>query len=63
MHYNGANSYLLVDDTEIHKFKGKESEINAIPLCLENVLKYVSVDNMKKTGFYGYVYDFSVALV
>ena len=63
MHYNGANSYLLVDDTEIHKFKGKESEINAIPLCLENVLKHVSVDNMKKTGFYGYVYDFSVALV
>ena len=60
MHYNGANSYLLVDDTEIHKFKGKESLINVIALCLANVLKYFSVDNMKKTGFYGYVYDFSV---
>ena len=27
LHYNGANSYLLVNDTEIIKFKAKESEI------------------------------------
>ena len=29
LHYNGANSYLFVNDVEIHKFKAKDSEINA----------------------------------
>ena len=58
MHYNGANSYLFVNGIEIHKFKAKDSELNAIPLSLENISKEFSVDNMKKTGFYGYVYDF-----
>ena len=32
----------------------------ATRLCLENITKYWSVDNMKRTGFNGYVYDFSV---
>ena len=30
------------------------------PICLGNISKDLSVDNMKKTGFTGYVYDFSV---
>ena len=60
LHYNGANSYLFVNDTEIHKFEAKDSQINAIPLCLGNISKHFSVDNIKKTGFYGYVSDFSV---
>ena len=60
LHYNGANSYLLVNGTEIIKFKAKDSEIVATPLCLGNISKDWSVDNMKKTGFNGYVYDFSV---
>ena len=60
MHYNGANSYLLVNSKEIHKFKAKDSEIVATPLCLGNISKYWSIDNMKKTGFTGYIYDFSV---
>ena len=58
--YNGANSYLLANGKEIHKFKAKDSEIVATPLCLGNISKDWSVDNMKKTGFNGYVYDFSV---
>ena len=29
-------------------------------MCLGNILKEYSVDNMKKTGLNGYVYDFSV---
>ena len=29
-------------------------------LCLGNISKDWSVDNMKRTGFNGYVYDFSV---
>ena len=57
---NAANSYLFVDGTDIYKFKAKDSEIVASPLCLGNISKDWSVDNMKKTGFTGYVYDFSV---
>ena len=60
LHYNGANSYLFVNGTEIIKFKAKGSEIVATLLCLGNISKDWSVDNMKKTGFNGYVYDFSV---
>ena len=48
-------SYLL-----IYKFKAKDSEIAATPLCLGSISKDWSVDNMKKTGFNGHVYDFSV---
>ena len=59
MHYNGANSYLFVKGTEIIKFKVKDSEILAYSLCLGNISKDWSQDNMKKTGFNGYIYDFS----
>ena len=47
-HYNGANSYLFVNGTEIYKFKAKDSEIVASPLCLENISKDWLIDNMKK---------------
>ena len=61
LHYNGANSYLLVNGIEIFKFKAKDSEILASPLCLGNISKDWSTDKMKKkTGFNGYVYHFSV---
>ena len=60
LHYNGSNSYLFVDGTEIYEFKEKDSEIVAGPLCLRNISKDWSADNMKKTGFNGCVYDFSV---
>ena len=60
LHYSGANSYLFVNGTEIYKFKIKDSEIVATLLCLGNISKDWSVDNMKRTGFNGYVYDFSV---
>ena len=51
---------ILKFGVKIHKFKAKESKIKAIPLCLGRFSKDVSTYNMKKTGFYGYVYDFSV---
>ena len=54
-----ANSYSFVNGTEIYKFKGKDSEIVARPLCLGNISKDWLVDNMKRTGFTGYVYNFS----
>ena len=60
LHYNGANSYLFVNGTEIIKFKAKDSEINAYPLCLGSISKDWSTDHLKKTRLKGFVYDFSV---
>ena len=39
LHYNGDNSYLFVNGREIYKFKAKDSEIVATPLCLGNISK------------------------
>ena len=52
LHYNGANSYLFVNGTEIYKFKAKDSEIAPTPLCLGNISKDCSVDNMRKNRIY-----------
>ena len=60
LHYSGTNSYLIVNGAEICKFKAKDCEIVASPLCLGNISKDWSTDNMKKTVFNRYVYDFSV---
>ena len=51
---------MSVIGTKIYKFKSKYYEIVASPLCLGNISKDWSTDNMKKTGLNGYVYDFSV---
>ena len=48
LHKNGANSYLFVNGREIYKFKAKDSEIVASPLCLGNISKDWSTDNVKK---------------
>ena len=56
LHNNGANSYLIVNGTEIHKSKAKDSEIVATPLFLENISKGWSVDNMKWTVDNAWVY-------
>ena len=48
LHYNGANSYLFVDGKEIHKFKAKEYEIVATPLCIGKVSKDWSAVNKKR---------------
>ena len=46
LHCNGASSYLFVNVTEIYKFKAKDSEIVARPLCLGNISKDWSTDNI-----------------
>ena len=51
LHYNGANSYLFANATEILKFKAKISEISTYSLCLGNISKDWSKDNMRKAGF------------
>ena len=52
--------FLFVNGTEIYRFKAIDSEIVASPLYLGNISKDWSVDNMKKTGLNGYVYEFHV---
>ena len=60
LHYNGADSYLFVNGTEMIKFKAKSSELTSTILFLGNISKYFSVSNMKKTGLYGTIYEFNV---
>ena len=60
LHYNGADSYLFVDGKEILEFTAIDFEITPYELCLGNISKDWSIDNMKKTSPKGYVYDFSV---
>ena len=50
LHYNGGNSYFFVNGTEIFKFKAKDSEVVAIPICLGNISEDWSTDNIKKQG-------------
>ena len=60
LHYNAVNSYLFINGTEIVKFKAKDSGITPYELCLGNISKDWTIDNMKITGLKGCVYNFSV---
>ena len=60
LHYNGSNSFLFVNATKIYRFKAKNSDITPYPLCLGNISKDFTANNVKKTGLNGYVYEFSV---
>ena len=51
---------MFVNVAEIYKFKAKDSKILATPLCLGNIWKDWSIENMKRTGFNRYVFDLSV---
>ena len=42
-----VNSYIFINGVEIYKFKAKNFEINAAPLCLGNASKDFSVGNMR----------------
>ena len=60
LHYNGDNSYLFANGTEITKFKAKDSKIVANPFGLRKISEDFLVAHMKKAGLYGYVFGFSV---
>ena len=50
MHYNGINSFLFVNATKIYQFKAKTSEIKDYALCLGNISKDFTNNNVKKNG-------------
>ena len=58
--YNRENSNLFVNGREIYKFKAKDFEFAANSLRIGTISKGWSTNNMKKAGFNGYVYGFSV---
>ena len=46
LHYSGANSYLFVNGKEIVKSKAENSATVATPLCLGNISRDWSTDNI-----------------
>ena len=53
------NSYIFLIDVKYINLKQEILKKNAASLCSGNVSRYLSVDKMKKTGLYGYLYGFS----
>ena len=48
LHNSGSNSFLFINATKIDQFKGKNSEIKDYTLCLGNISKDFTINNMKK---------------
>ena len=62
-HYNGSNTFLFVNTTNICQSKINDSKIKEYILCLGNISEDFSANNIKKTGLYGCVYNCSVDYV
>ena len=61
LHCNGCNSFVFVNATKIYQFKAKDPERKDYALCLGNISKDFTINNMKKkTGLKGIVKIFSV---
>ena len=63
LHYNGSNSFLFINATKIYQFKAKDSEIKDYALCLGNILKDFTINNMKKTGLKSILNFFMLILI
>ena len=55
LHYNGSNSFLFVNTTKIYQFKVKDCETKDYTLCLDNISKCFTINNIKKPGLKGIV--------
>ena len=60
LHYNGDDSYLLVNGRQELKFKAKDDQIINEKLCLGNLSAQWTTSESEKTGLYGNIYDFVV---
>ena len=60
LHYNGDDSYSLVNGKRELKFKAKDDQIVKEILCLGNISDDWTAANAEKTGFWGEIYDFAV---
>ena len=48
LHYNGNNSFLFVNSVKIYQFKAEDADIKPYPLCLGNISKDLTLDNIEK---------------
>ena len=48
LYYDGRNSSLLVNATKVYQLKAKNSKIKDYALCLGNVSKDFTINNIKK---------------
>ena len=48
LHYNGRNSFLLVNATKLYQFITKDSEVKDYALCLGKISKNFTINDMKK---------------
>ena len=60
LHYNGRDSYLLVNGRQKLKFKAKPDQLVKEKLCIENLSDQWTASESEKTGLYGSIYDFLV---
>ena len=60
LNYSEANSYLFLNGIEMYKFRGKDSEIMGNSIMFRKCFKRLVSRWYEKTGFNGYIYDFSV---
>ena len=60
LHYNGSNSFLFVNAIKVYQFNAKNSKIIDYALCIGNISKDFTINNLKKTGLKGVVKFFSV---
>ena len=59
LHFNGNNSFLFVN-LKLHQLKAKDLAMKLYPLCLVNIWKDFTINNIKKTALKGNVTVFSV---
>ena len=60
LHYSGSNRFLFVNATKTYQLKAKDSDIKPYTLCLGNISRDFTIDNVKKTGLNGVVKVFHV---
>ena len=60
LHYNGDDSYLLVNGKQELKFKSKAENLVKEKLCTGNLSDQWTASESEKTGLYGNTYDFVV---
>ena len=60
LHYNRSKSFLFVNATKVYHLKANDSEIKDQTLCLGNISKGFTINNMKNTRLKGSVNFFSV---
>ena len=44
LHYDGSNSFLFVNVTNVYQFKARNSKLKDYPLCLDNISKDFTIN-------------------